>query len=339
MDRVFDIAIVGATGLVGESILSILEERNFPVGKLFLVASERSAGSSILFQKQSISVENIEDFDFSQAQVALFSAGGDVSAHYAPIAADSGCVVIDNTSYFRNDPDVPLVIPEVNPDQIANYTTQNIISNPNCSTIQMLVALAPIHQAVGIEAITVSTYQAVAGAGKKGVEALAKQTAQLLNAKALDVAEGEKQIAFNVVPKIDDFMDNGFTREEMKMVWETQKILDEAIQVNPTCVRVPVFHGHSEAVFVETQSYISAEEVREMLENAEGVTVLDNPDSLEYATPVTDAVGNDAVYVSRIRETVNGRPGIHLWITADNVRKGAALNAVQIAEKLINDYI
>lgn len=340
MDQLFDIAVVGATGLVGENILSILAERDFPVGEVYALASERSAGLTIGFKDRQLKVQDLADFDFSQVQLALFSAGGDISAQYAPIAADCGCIVIDNTSCFRNDPDVPLVIPEVNPESVGSYGARNIISNPNCSTIQMLVALAPIHREVGIESIQVSTYQAVSGSGKKGVEELAKQTAQLLNAREIQTDTYRKQIAFNVLPEIDELQDNGYTREEMKMIWETQKILsDPGIHVNPTCVRVPVFYGHSEAVTVETLAYISADEVKQILSDAEGVEVIESEAEMDYATPVTDASGSDPVYVSRIREDIGGKQQISLWITADNVRKGAALNAVQIAELLVKNYL
>ncbi|EPJ45949.1 MAG: aspartate-semialdehyde dehydrogenase [Osedax symbiont Rs2] len=340
MSMTYDVAVVGATGLVGETLLSILEQRNFPVGAVYLLASERSAGTKIQFQGKSISVENLQDFDFSQTQIAWFCAGGDTSEKYAPIAADSGCVVIDNSSFFRNDFDVPLVIPEVNPDSVINYSARNIIANPNCSTIQMLLALAPIHREVGIERINVCTYQAVSGSGKAGLEELAKQTTSLLNAREVEVNVYSQQIAFNVLPHIDVFQDNGYTREEMKMVWETQKILqDESIVVNPTCVRVPVFHGHSEAVHIDTAGYISADEVRALLEDADGVEVIDAPQTQEYASAVVNGSGSDNVFVSRIREDLAGNNGINLWVVSDNGRKGAALNAVQIAELLIEKYL
>ena len=340
MSMTYDVAVVGATGLVGETVLSILEQRNFPVGSIYLLASERSVGTKIQFKGKNISVENLQDFDFSQTQIAWFCAGGSTSEKYAPIAADSGCVVIDNSSFFRNDFDVPLVIPEVNPDSIINYSARNIIANPNCSTIQMLLALAPIHREVGIERINVATYQAVSGSGKAGLEELAKQTTSLLNAREVDVNVYSQQIAFNVLPHIDDFQDNGYTREEMKMVWETHKILeDESIAVNPTCVRVPVFHGHSEAVHIDTAAYISADEVRALLADADGVEVIDAPQTQEYASAVVNGSGSDSVFVSRIREDLAGNNGINLWVVGDNGRKGAALNAVQIAELLIEKYL
>lgn len=340
MSKLIDVAVVGATGLVGETVLSILEQREFPIASLHLLASERSVGVKVMYDGKNISVENLQDFDFSQVQIALFCAGGSISETYAPIAADSGCVVIDNSSFFRNEFDVPLVIPEVNPDSIINYSARNIIANPNCSTIQMLLALAPIHREVGIERINVATYQAVSGSGKSGLEELAKQTTGLLNAREIQSDIYSQQIAFNVLPHIDTFMDNDYTREEMKMLWETQKILeDDSIAVNATCVRVPVFHGHSEAVHIDTTNYISAAEVRELLAQSEGVEVVDAPQQQEYASAVVHGSGSDAVYVSRIREDLAGNNGINLWVVSDNGRKGAALNAVQIAELLIEKYL
>ncbi|MCH2189794.1 MAG: aspartate-semialdehyde dehydrogenase [Gammaproteobacteria bacterium] len=338
--RLFNVAIVGATGAVGETLLEVLEERNFPVGNLFLLASERSAGSTKTFKGKTVRVTNLADFDFSQVEIGLFSAGGSISAEYAPKAAAAGCVVIDNTSHFRYDDDVPLVVPEVNEADIANYREANIIANPNCSTIQMLVALKPIHDAVGIERINVCTYQAVSGTGKDAMEELAGQTANLLNAKSVETTVYPKQIAFNALPHIDVFMDNGYTKEEMKMVWETKKIMgDESIQVNPTAVRIPVFYGHSEACHIETKKKISAAEVTKLLSDSPGIVVLDKRENGGYPTAVTEAVGTDPVYVGRIREDVSYDKGINLWIVADNVRKGAATNSVQIAECLIEKYL
>ena len=271
-----NVAVVGVTGAVGEVMLEILESRNFPVDTLFPLASSRSAGKSVQFRGKRHTVQDLSEFDFSQTPIALFSAGGDISAEFAPIAAAAGCVVIDNTSHFRRDADIPLVVPEVNPEAIAQYRNRGIIANPNCSTIGMLVALKPIYDAVGIERINVATYQAVSGTGKAAIEELAGQTARLLNGKPADPEVYPKQIAFNVLPHIDSFQDNGYTREEMKMVWETQKILsDETVSVNPTCVRVPVFFGHAEAVHIETRDPISAEAARALLEAAEGVVVID----------------------------------------------------------------
>ena len=340
MSRTFDVAVVGATGAVGETMIAILEERNFPVGKVYALASERSAGKRIPFKDGSLVVEDLASFDFSKVQIGLFSPGASVSAEYAPKAAAAGCVVIDNTSQFRYDDDIPLVVPEVNPEKVADYKNRGIIANPNCSTIQMLVALKPIYDAVGISRINVATYQAVSGTGKEAIEELAQQTANLLNAKPITPAVYPKQIAFNVLPQIDVFMDNGYTKEEMKMVWETRKIMgDDSIDVNPTAVRVPVFFGHSEAVHIETRQKISASQVRELLSQAPGVTVVDERINGGYPTAVTDSAGNDDVFVGRIREDISHPNGIDLWVVGDNVRKGAALNSVQIAEVLIRDYL
>jgi len=334
MSQTYNVAVVGATGLVGEAMIELLESRGFPVENLYPLGSDNSAGSVIYFNGKSRRVENLAEFDFSQVQIALFSAGSDVAAEYAPQAVEAGCVVIDNSSCFRDEPEVPLIVPEVNPERIHEHT--GIIANPNCSTIQMLVAVAPIYRSVGIRRINVATYQAVSGGGRKAVEELARQTALLLNAQEVDTQIFPRQMAFNVLPQIDDFDDSGYTREEMKMVTETRKILeDEDIGVNPTCVRVPVFFGHSEAVHIETREQISALEVREMLQMAPGIEVVDETVVGGWATPVTEATGKDAVFVSRIREDLSSENGIDLWVVADNVRKGAALNAVQIAELLI----
>jgi len=340
MSKTYDVAVVGATGAVGETMISILEERNFPVGKVYALASERSAGKRIPFKGGSLVVEDLASFDFSKVQIGLFSPGASVSAEYAPKAAAAGCVVIDNTSQFRYDDDIPLVVPEVNPEKVADYKNRGIIANPNCSTIQMLVALKPIYDAVGISRINVATYQAVSGTGKEAIEELATQTANLLNTKPVKASVYPKQIAFNVLPQIDVFMDNGYTKEEMKMVWETRKIMgDESILVNPTAARVPVFFGHSEAVHIETKQKISAEQVRELLASAPGVTLVDERVNGGYPTAVTESSGNDDVFVGRIREDISHPMGIDLWVVGDNVRKGAALNSVQIAEVLIRDYL
>ncbi|MEY4718649.1 MAG: hypothetical protein RL563_1267 [Pseudomonadota bacterium] len=340
MAKTYDVAVVGATGAVGETMIAILEERNFPVGNVYALASERSAGKRIPFKGSSLLVEDLASFDFSKVQIGLFSPGASVSAEYAPKAAAAGCVVIDNTSQFRYDDDIPLVVPEVNPEKVADYKNRGIIANPNCSTIQMLVALKPIYDAVGISRINVATYQAVSGTGKEAIEELATQTANLLNAKPISANVYPKQIAFNVLPQIDVFMDNGYTKEEMKMVWETRKILgDPNIQVNPTAVRVPVFYGHSEAVHIETKQKISAATVRELLSHAPGVTLLDERKDGGYPTAVTESSGNDDVYVGRIREDISHPNGIDLWVVGDNVRKGAALNSIQIAEVLVKNYI
>jgi aspartate-semialdehyde dehydrogenase len=340
MSKTYNIAVLGATGAVGETMLSILEERNFPVGEVYALASARSAGQRVEFKGSYLTVQDVAEFDFSKAQIGLFSAGASVSAVYAPKAAEAGCVVVDNTSCFRYETDIPLVVPEVNPEAIAQYKTRGIIANPNCSTIQMLVALKPIYDAVGIERINVCTYQAVSGTGKKAIEELGNQTALLLNGKPIRPDVYPKQIAFNALPQIDVFMDNGYTKEEMKMVWETRKIMgDDSIQVNPTTVRVPVFYGHSEAVHVETREKITAAHARELLSRAPGVTVIDEHKPGGYPTAVTEAAGHDAVYVGRIREDISHPRGLDLWVVADNVRKGAALNSVQIAEVLVKTYI
>jgi len=340
MTKKYNVAIVGATGAVGETMLSILEERDFPVENLYLLASSKSAGSRISFNGKSITVTDLADFDFSQADIGLFSAGGSISKQYAPKAAEAGCVVIDNTSEFRLDDDIPLVVPEVNPDAIAAYKNRNIIANPNCSTIQMLVALKPIYDAVGITRINVATYQAVAGTGKNAIAELAGQTTALLNLKEIETNVYPKQIAFNCLPQIDVFMDNGYTREEMKMVWETQKIFgDTDIQVNPTAVRVPVFYGHSEAIHIETKEKITTLMAKDLLEAFPGVTLMDERVDGGYPTAVTESAGKDDVWVGRIREDISHPKGLDLWVVSDNVRKGAALNSVQIAELLIKNYL
>ena len=339
MSKTYDVAVVGATGAVGETMLSILAERNFPVGQVYALASSRSAGKKVEFGDRLLTVQDLAGFDFSKVQIGLFSAGASISAEYAPKAA-AGCVVIDNTSQFRYDDDIPLVVPEVNPHAIADYRTHGIIANPNCSTIQLLVALKPIKNAVGIERINVATYQAVSGTGKEAIEELAGQTANLLNGRPVEPEVYPKQIAFNVLPHIDVFLDNGYTKEEMKMVWETRKIFeDDAIQVNPTAVRVPVFYGHSEAVHIETGEKITAERARELLSKAPGVVVLDEREDGGYSTAVTEGANHDPVYVSRIREDISHEKGLDMWVVADNVRKGAALNSVQIAEILIKEYL
>ena len=340
MNRTFDVAVVGATGAVGEAMIEILEQRKFPVRQLYPLASSRSAGKTVRFQGRDVPVGDLAEFDFSRAQVGLFSPGASVSAVYAPKAAAAGCVVVDNTSQFRYEDDIPLVVPEVNAEKIADYRNRGIIANPNCSTIQMLVALKPIYDAVGIERVNVCTYQAVSGTGKEAIDELATQTAALLNGRPAEAHVYPKQIAFNVLPHIDVFLDNGYTKEEMKMVWETRKIMgDDRIQVNPTTVRVPVFYGHSEAVHIETREKISAERVRELLTGAPGIVVVDERKPGGYPTAVTEAAGQDPVFVGRIREDISHPRGIDLWVVSDNVRKGAALNSIQIAEVLVATYL
>jgi aspartate-semialdehyde dehydrogenase len=338
--KTYDVAVVGATGAVGEVMLSILHERKFPVGKVYALASERSAGSEVEFGGRKLVVEDLATFDFSKVKIGLFSPGASVSAIYAPKAAAAGCVVIDNTSQFRYEPDIPLVVPEVNPQAIAQYRNRGIIANPNCSTIQMLVALKPIHDAAGIERINVATYQSVSGTGKEAIEELGQQTRDLLSFREITRKVYPKQIAFNVIPHIDVFQDNGYTKEEMKMVWETRKIMgDESIQVNPTAVRVPVFYGHSEAIHIETRRKITVGEARALLEKAPGVTVIDEHRDGGYPTAVSEASGTDATYVGRIREDISHPRGLNLWVVSDNIRKGAALNSIQIAEVLVREYL
>ncbi len=336
----YKIAVVGATGAVGTTMLEILAEREFPASEVVALASERSAGKRVKYGEQSLKVQNLDTYDFTGVAIALFSAGGSISAVHAPRAAAAGAIVVDNTSQFRYDDDIPLVVSEVNPHAIAGYKTRGIIANPNCSTMQMLVALAPIHRAVGIARINVATYQSVSGAGQTGIEELGRQTAALLNFQKIEPKKFQAQIAFNLIPQIDVFTDNGYTKEEMKMVWETQKILEDAsIQVNPTAVRVPVFYGHSEALHIETREKLTAAEARALLQAAPGVEVVDEHRAGGYPTPVTHAAGHDPVYVGRIREDISHPRGLNLWIVADNIRKGAALNAVQIAELLVKHHM
>jgi len=340
MPGAIDIAVVGATGVVGEAMLEILAERKFPVGKVHALASERSVGKTVMFGNKPLAVSDLAEFDFSQCKIGLFSAGASVSDVYAPKASAAGCVVIDNTSRFRYDDEVPLVVPEVNPEKIAEYAQSGIIANPNCSTIQLVVALKPIYDAVGIKRINIATYQSVSGAGRSAVKELARQTSELLSGRPLEIAGDAKQIAFNAVPHIDEFLDNGYTREEMKLVWETRKILDDdSIAINPTAVRIPVFFGHSEAVHIETETKISARDVCELLRNAAGVELMDGTEAGQYPTAVTESSGNDPVYVGRVREDISHASGINLWIVSDNIRKGAALNSVQIAEILAKNHL
>ncbi|MGQ3892446.1 aspartate-semialdehyde dehydrogenase [Legionella sp. CNM-4043-24] len=340
MSRRLNIAVVGATGAVGEAMLTVLQERNFPVDKIYPLASERSVDKTVMFNDRPLHVMDLATFDFSKADIALFSAGGSVSKEYAPRAAAAGCVVVDNSSCFRYDDDIPLVVPEVNAHRIADYKKRGIIANPNCSTIQMVVALKPLHDAVGIQRINVATYQAVSGTGKKAITELVTQVGELLNGRPAKASVYPQQIAFNVLPHIDEFLENGYTREEMKMVWETRKIMeDESIVVNPTTVRVPVLYGHSEAIHLELKAHLSAAEARRLLKAAPGVVVVDDRSKLQYPTPMTHAVGRDEVFVGRIREDISHPCGLNLWVVADNIRKGAATNAVQIAEILQSEYL
>ena len=338
MEGKFNVAVVGATGAVGNMMVQVLEERNFPVNKLKLLASERSVGKALQFHGKSHRVEVLTPESFEDVDVALFSAGGSVSLEFAPAAADSGAVVVDNSSAFRMDPEIPLVVPEVNPHHIAAYKNRGIIANPNCSTIQMVVALKPIYDAAGIERIVVSTYQAVSGTGKRAIQELQDQSIAIFNMQAVKADVYPYQIAFNCLPHIDVFLDNGYTKEEMKMVNETRKIFeDNTIRVTATAVRVPVFYGHSESVNVETKKKISAEEVKGLLSKAPGVVVVDDPEKSQYPLAIESA-GRDETFVGRIREDESIEKGINLWVVADNIRKGAASNAVQIAEILVRDY-
>lgn len=340
MDRVVNVAIVGATGLVGEAILNFIANRAFPVGELHLLASERSAGNTMEFSDRHLKVRVLRDFDFSAVDVAFFAVDADVSLEFAPIAADAGCLVIDCSSAFRLEPDVPLVVPEVNPESIADYGMRNMISCPGSQVIQVLTALAPIHNEVGLDRVSLSTYQPVSSVGKQGVEALAKQTANLLNAREIDPQCFTKQIAFNVIPQMGDVLENGYTLEEMRIQWEIQKVLqDDAVSVDATCVTVPVFFGTSVSLCAETKAYISADETKSLLAQAEGIDLLNDSGESDFATPVTEAAGQDAVFVSRIREDLGERQAISLWLSTDNIRKGAALNAVQVAEIALKNYI
>ena len=334
------VAIIGATGAVGKTMQEVLFERKFPLSELILLASNRSAGQMLNYGRDEIEVQDLEHFDFQGCDIALFSAGSQVSKKYAPLAAKAGCVVIDNTACFRYDDDIPLVVPEVNPESIADYKNRFIIANPNCSTIQMVVALKPIYDAVGISRINVATYQAVSGTGQKAVNELILQYTELLNGRRVQPSVYPEQIAFNVLPHIDEFQANGYTKEEMKMVWETQKIFNDAsILVNPTAVRVPVLYGHSEAIHLELKAPLSAEDAKKLLQKAPGVKVFDDIKKKQYPTPLKQATGSDDVFVGRIRQDISHPQGLNLWVVADNVRKGAATNAIQIAEILNNNYL
>jgi aspartate-semialdehyde dehydrogenase len=339
MDRSFNVAVVGATGAVGNQMMACLEERDFPVMGLKLLATSKSAGRKLRFKGEEIPVEELTETSLKGVDIGIFSAGGATSQKYAPFAAKDGCVVIDNSAAWRMDPDVPLVVPEVNPHAVAGYSNKGIIANPNCSTIQMVVALAPIHRKVGIKRIVVSTYQAVSGTGKKAIDELYDQTKAILNFLEPQKKVYPHRIAFNCLPHIDIFLDNGYTKEEMKMVDETRKILeDDSIGITATTVRVPVFFSHSESVNVETRQPITPDEARTLLENASGVTVLDSPSENLYPMAI-DAAGRDETFVGRIRADESISNGINLWVVSDNIRKGAATNAVQIAEILVRDYL
>ncbi len=334
----YNVAIAGATGAVGGAMLDVLKRRNFPINELRLLASERSVGKKLSFNDQEIEVQLLSKDAFEGIDIALFSAGASRSLDFAPAAAAAGAVVIDNSSAYRMDPEIPLVIPEVNPHAIAQHSTRGIIANPNCSTIQMLVALKPILDKVGIKRLVISTYQAVSGSGAKAIEELQNQVKAYADGKEMKASVYPHQIAFNCLPQIDSFLDNGYTKEEMKMVNETRKIFeDDSIGITATTVRVPVYYGHSESVNIETKRKITSTEVKELLANAPGVTVVDDPENSKYPL-ATDCAGKFETFVGRIREDESIENGINLWVVSDNILKGAALNAVQIAETFIADY-
>ena len=335
MSQKYNIAVAGATGAVGNEIIQILEQRDFPIDNLYLLASSKSKGKKIEFKEKEILVEDLAEFDFTKAHIGLFSPGGKISAEYAPKAAEAGCIVIDNTSEFRYVDNIPLIVPEVNPKDIDKYKETNIIANPNCSTIQMLVALKPLHDEFVVDNINVSTYQAVSGSGKEGVEELLQQSSSYIDQRIIEKNVYPKQIAFNAIPFVDCFLDNDYTREEMKMVWETQKILDKSIKVNPTAVRVPVLVGHAESIFIETKKDININIAKEALRNFSGIKLIDDTESIDFPTPFEHGHGTDDVYVGRIRKGLDKNNTLNLWVVADNVRKGAALNSIQIAEYLI----
>lgn len=334
----YNIAIVGATGIVGTTTLSILKERQFPINKIYLLASKRSAGETRKYNSETFVIEDVNEFDFTQTQIAFFSVGNDIAAEYAPKAAAAGNIVIDKSSCFRYESDIPLVVPEVNESALSHFRKKNIIANPNCNTIPLVMALKPIYDAVGLARINVATYQSVSGTGKEAVKELTEQTTELLNGRPANFAVYPQQIAFNVLPHIDDFQENGYTKEEMKVIWETQKILnDNSIAINPTAVRVPVYYGHSAAVHLETKEKLTAKQAIDLLSQAPGIFL--NTGKYPYPTPAKDAAGVDSVFVGRIREDLSHPNGLNLWVVADNLRKGAALNAVQVAEKLIYNYL
>jgi aspartate-semialdehyde dehydrogenase len=334
----YNVAVVGATGSVGREMLNILNEREFPVKEVTALASKRSAGKQVSFGDKTLTVKALDDFNFTGVDFALFSAGGKISAKYAPIAASQGCIVIDNSSHYRMDPDVPLIVPEVNPLDAAGYTRKNIIANPNCSTAQMVVALKPLHDVAKIKRVVVSTYQSVSGGGNEAMDELFNQTKGMFVHDEPTPSKFTKQIAFNVIPHIDDFMDDNYTKEEWKMVVETKKIMDPSIKLTATCVRVPTFIGHAESINIEFEEELSADDAREILRRAPGILVVDNPEENGYVTPI-ECVGDYATYVSRIRDDQTIDNGINLWCVSDNLRKGAALNSVQIAELVGREYL
>ncbi|MBO0332439.1 aspartate-semialdehyde dehydrogenase [Sneathiella sp. CAU 1612] len=334
----YRVAVVGATGNVGREMLNILHERQFPVTEVIALASKRSVGREVSFGDKTLKVKALEDFNFTGMDFALFSAGGTVSAKFAPIAAAQGCIVIDNSSHYRMDPDVPLIVPEVNPQDAAGYTRKNIIANPNCSTAQLVVALKPLHDAAVIKRVVVSTYQSTSGAGNEAMDELFTQTKGIYVNDTPTPSKFTKQIAFNVIPHIDVFMDDRYTKEEWKMMVETKKIIDSAIKLTATCVRVPTFVGHAESVNIEFENELTADRAREILRESPGIMVVDNPEENGYVTPV-ECVGDYATFISRIRDDATIENGINLWCVSDNLRKGAALNTVQIAELVGREYL
>ena len=331
----YNVAVLGATGSVGHEMLSILAERNFPIQNIYALASKNSTGKEVSYGDEVLKVQDVENFDFEDAHIALFSAGSEVSKKWAPIAGSKGCIVIDNTSYFRMDSEVPLVVPEVNPEALEGFRNKNIIANPNCSTIQMLVALKPLHDLYTIKRVVVSTYQSVSGAGKLAMDELWDQTRKMFFNENVKPENFTKRIAFNVIPHIDKFTEDGSTKEEKKMVDETKKILDQSIEVSATCVRVPVFIGHSEAVNIEFDSNINLDEVEEALRDSPGISLVDDVENEQYITPI-ECVSDFSVFISRLRIDSTIPNGLNMWVVSDNLRKGAALNSVQIAEELIN---
>jgi aspartate-semialdehyde dehydrogenase len=335
----YKVAVVGATGNVGRQMLSILAERQFPASEVVALASQKSEGKLVSYgEEKTLEVQNLANYDFTGTEIALFSAGSKVSQEYAPFAANSGCIVIDNSSFFRLYPDVPLVVPEVNEEQLANYTKRNIIGNPNCVAMQHVIALAPLHRAWNIKRLVISTYQSVSGAGKESMDELFRQTKEKIFGNNMEPHHFRKPIAFNLIPQIADFAEDGYTTEEQKVIAETQKILGSEIAITVTCVRAPVFIGHSESINIEFEHEVSVEEARGLLQEAEGVKVVDDPTHYQYITPL-ECVGQDEVFVSRIREDNSRKNCLNIWVVSDNLRKGAALNAVQIAEKLIYGYL
>ncbi|MZR29457.1 aspartate-semialdehyde dehydrogenase [Sneathiella litorea] len=334
----YRVAVVGATGNVGREMLNILHERQFPATEVIALASKRSVGREVSFGDKTLKVKALEDFNFTGTDFALFSAGGTVSAKFAPIAAAQGAIVIDNSSHFRMDPDVPLIVPEVNPQDAAGYTRKNIIANPNCSTAQLVVALKPLHDAAVIKRVVVSTYQSTSGAGNEAMDELFTQTKGIYVNDTPTPSKFTKQIAFNVIPHIDVFMDDRYTKEEWKMMVETKKIVDPAIKLTATCVRVPTFVGHAESINIEFENELTADRAREILRESPGIMVVDNPEENGYVTPV-ECVGDYATFISRIRDDSTIENGINLWCVSDNLRKGAALNTVQIAELVGREYL